>query len=250
MKRSTVFLWLLHLVGNALLLWLGYYWLGVGESDAAHLLGSALIVLGGVCAALWIHGTALVYFDRDTGYSLSRAMGRAGRSLVPLLFVVVCAAVIYGLLAYVYDKFEHNAFLIGSYATMRTRKPVQPEKVLCWYHILIWVLRWLVVPAFLFPLTAAVARSGWAGFRFRSLRRSRSPLYWIEVCVLLLLAITVPLHLINWIPEFSKFTMQMVSFTGRIGLSYLLLVTALLLLEFLTSGGKPRFSHPNTVSSP
>jgi hypothetical protein len=250
MKRSTILLWLLHLIGNAFLLWLGYYWLGVSESDGVHLLGSALIMLGGVCVALWIHGTALVYFDRDTGYSLSRAMERAGRSIVPLLVLAVCAAVVYGLLAYIYNRFEHNAFLIGSYATMHTHKPVAPEKVLHWYHILIWILRWLVVPALLFPLTAAVARSGWTGFRLHSFRRSRNPLYWIEVCLLLLLAIAVPLRLINWIPEFSKFAMQMVSFMGRMGLGYLLFVAALLTLEFLTSGGKPRFSQPNTAPSP
>ncbi|MBV9038542.1 MAG: hypothetical protein JO182_28905, partial [Acidobacteriaceae bacterium] len=87
MKRATVSLWLLHLIGNALLLWLGYYWLGVGESDTAHLLGSAAIVLGGVCVALFLHGTALVYFDRDGERSLAHAMGTAARNLLPLLVV-------------------------------------------------------------------------------------------------------------------------------------------------------------------
>ncbi len=250
MKRSTVFLWLLHLVGNALLLWLGYFWLGVGESDTAHLLGSALLVLGGLGAALWIHGTALVYFDQDTEDSLTRALGRAGRHLLPLLAVALCAATIYGILAYLYGKFEHNAFLIGSYATMHTRRPVAPAKVLRWYHILIWVLRWLIVPVFLFPLTAAVARSGWAGFRLGSFRRSRNVLYWVEVCLLLLCAVAVPLRLMNWIPEFSKFALQMASFIARMGLGYLLFVSALLTIEFLTAKGRPRLSQPNTVASP
>ena len=52
MKRSAVPLTLLHLLGNALQLWFGYYWLGVSESDTAHLLWSALVLLGGVCASL------------------------------------------------------------------------------------------------------------------------------------------------------------------------------------------------------
>jgi hypothetical protein len=250
MKRSAVPLWLLHLLGNALLLWLGYYWLGVGESDSAHLLWSVILVLGGVCAALWIHGAALVFFDEDQGGSFARALKTAGRNLMPLLAVALLAAVSYGLLAYVYDKFEHKAFLIGSYATMRTRKPVAPENVLRWYHVLLWVLRWIVVPAFLFPLTATVARVGWSGFRLRSFRRSRSILYWAEVCLLLLLAIAVPLRLINWIPAFSKFAAQMASLVGRMGLGYLLFVAALLTIEFLTSRGRPRLSQPSTVVSP
>jgi len=248
MKRATVSLWLLHLIGNALLLWLGYYWLGVGESDTAHLLGSAAIVLGGVCVALFLHGTALVYFDRDGERSLAHAMGTAARNLLPLLVVAILAAVVYGLLTYIYGKFQHNAFLIGSYATMHTRKPVAPAKVLHWYRVFILMLRWLVVPALLFPLTAAVARMGWAGFRLRSLRLS--PLYWIEVCVLLLLALVVPLRLMNWIPEFSKFAAQMASLIARMGLGYLLFVAALLTIEFLTARGRPRLTQPNTVPSP
>lgn len=250
MRRSAVPLILLHLIGNALLLWFGYYWLGVNESDTAHLFWSVLVLLTSMGAALWIHGTALVFFDRNEQLGLAHAMKTAGRNLLPLLMVALLAAVIYGLLAYLYDKFEHNAFLIGSYATMHTRKPVAPAKVLRWYHVFIWILRWLVIPAFLFPLTAAVARSGWSGFRLRSLRRSRNLLYWIEVCLLLLLAIAVPLRLINWVPAFSPFTMQMLSLLSRMGLGYLLFVVALLAIEFLTSGGKPRFNQPNTVPSP
>jgi len=250
MKKSVLPLWILHLVGNALLLWLGYYWLGTSESDTAHLLWSALLLIGGVCAVLWIHGTALVFFDRDQEDGFARALRTAGRNLLPLLAVAFFAAIVYGLLAYVYDKFEHNAFLIGSYATMRTRKPVAPQRVLHWYHVLIWILRWLVVPVFLFPLTAAVARVGWSGFRLHSFGRSRSILYWAEVCLLLLLAIAVPLRLMNWIPAFSKFAMQMASLLGRMGLGYLLFVAALLAIEFLTSRGKPRLSQPNTVASP
>lgn len=250
MRKSAIPLILLHLIGNALLLWFGYYWLGVNESDTVHLLWSVLALLIGMSMALWIHGTALVFFDRNEQPGFARALRTAGWNLLPLLAVTLLAAVIYWLLAYVYDRFEHNAFLIGSYATMHTRKPIAPTKVLRWYHILIWILRWLVVPAFLFPLTAAVARAGWSGFRLHSFRRSRNFLYWIEVCLLLLLAIALPLRLMNWIPAFSPFAMQMLSLIGRMGLGYLLFVTALLAIEFLTSGGRPRFSQPSTVPSP
>jgi hypothetical protein len=250
MRRSAAPLILLHLIGNALLLIFGYYWLGVNESDTAHLLWSVLVLLVGIGAALWIHGTALVFFDRSEQPGFTRALRTAGRNLLPLLAVALLAALIYGLLAYVYDKFEHNAFLIGSYATMHTRKPVAPAKVLRWYHVFIWILRWLVVPAFLFPLTAAVARAGWSGFHLRAFRRSRHLLYWIEVCLLLLLAIAVPLRLVNWVPAFSPFAMQMLSLLGRMGLGYLLFAAALLAIEFLTSRGRPRLSQPSTVPSP
>lgn len=49
---------LAHLAGNALLLWLGYYWLGLGESRAAAVAWSAAVALFIVAGACWLHGSA------------------------------------------------------------------------------------------------------------------------------------------------------------------------------------------------
>ena len=47
---------MLHLVANALLLWLGYEWLGVGESTALRLAWSALDALAILALVCWLHG--------------------------------------------------------------------------------------------------------------------------------------------------------------------------------------------------
>ncbi len=250
MSRSTVSLFAAHLIGNALLLWLGYYWLGIGESDGAHLAWSIVVIVAFTCCGVWLHGTSLALFSRETQSSFGRAARAALRHLVPLLVIVITAALLYALLAYWHNSFGHKAFVIGSYTTMKLRKPVPPSRVLQAFHVLIWLLRWLVVPAILLPLAADVAIHGWRGFQFRSLRHSRRILYWPAVCALLVCAIWVPLKLVAWVPEISKFTLQMASFLGRIGVGYLLFVAALLALEFLTSAGKPRLSQPSTASSP
>ncbi len=248
MSRATVSLCFLHLIGNALLLWLGYYWLGIGESDAAHLLWSALIILIFICSGLWLHGTGLALFGEWR--SIRTARRTTLRNLLPLFVLCAAAVIIYGLLAYWHDAFGHKAFVIGSYATMKLRKPVAPSGVLRAFHVVIWILRWLVVPALLLPVAARVAISGWAGFRVTPLRRRWRVLYWIEVCALLVIAIWVPLRLIEWVPQISQFSLQMVSFALRLGCGYLLFVGGLLAVEFLTSSGKPRLSQARTVSSP
>jgi hypothetical protein len=250
MRRSAIPLCILHLIANALILWLGYYWLGIGESDGAHLLWSALVILLFVCSALWVHGTALALFNRDVRLNFFAAAVAAARNLVPLFVLAIVAIALYWFLAYLYGIFTHRAFVIASYFTLHWRKPVSPARVLAWYHGLIWLFRWLIVPAILMPLAAAVARLGWRGFDFRSLRRSSNVLYWIEVCALLLLAIWVPLRLIHWIPPLQDFSAQFASLAGRLGLGYLLFVVALLSLEFFTSAGNPRTIHPSTVASP
>lgn len=243
-------LFLLHLIGNGLLLWLGYYWLGSGESDGAHLAWSALVLLFFICSVVWLHGTALARFRPDANLSVTQAAGRTARNLIPLFALGILALIVYALLAWWHDSFAHAAFVAGSYATMRLRKPVPPSSVERGFHVFIWILRWLVVPVILLPLASALAVHGWAGWRWGSLRPGKRVVYWIEVCALLALAIWVPLRLVAWVPEAAHFNTQMISFLARFGAAYLLLVCALLVLEFLTSSGRPRVTQPSTAGSP
>jgi hypothetical protein len=250
MNRSTIWLFLLHLGGNALLLWLGYYWLGVGESDAAHLSWSAFLILMIVLAALWLHGSALVYFHRDACAPLVPALRTALRHLAPLFLVAIAAAILYALLAWWHDSFGHKAFIIGSYATMKIRRPVAPSNVLRGFYAFIWLLKWMLVPVLFFRLAASVAVRGWRGFRRPWLRPKTPWFYWLEVCVLLVCALWVPFTLVDWIPKVDGFAFQLVSLGSRLGVGYLLFVFALLVLEFLTSAGKPRRSQSSTAASP
>lgn len=250
MIRSAAPLTIAHLIGNAVILWLGYYWLGIAESDGSHLAWSVIILLLFMLGALWLHGTAFAVFEnhRETGFIA--AARTVASNLIPLFVLAICAMVLYWALAQLYQKFTHSAFVIASFLTLHLRKPVSPGRVLAWYHGLIWILRWVVVPAILLPLAASLARHGWRGYRLSFLRRSRNPLYWIEVCAFLLLAIWVPLKLVHWIPKLPAFNAQMASFVARFALGYLLFIAALLSLEFFTSAGKPREIHPSTVASP
>lgn len=250
MNRSTSTLGIVHLIGNALLIYLGYRWLGMGESDGPHLLASVAVLLLFVLGALWLHGTAFAHFDRSVNASFGQAAARTLRHLLPLFVLVVAAGVIYGLLAWWHDSFQHNAFVIGSYSTMKLRKPVAPSSVERWFHAFIWILRWIAVPLMLLPLTAGAAVDGWAGIRWRSLVQSRRIVYWIEVCALLLCAIWIPLKLIHWIPQVNSFNGQFASLALRMGLGYLLFVAALLSLEFFTSAGRPRVTQVSTASAP
>ena len=238
MTRSHVFLGALHLAGNALLLWLGYTWLGMSEADRPHLAGSALVLLVFGLGALWLHATALAFFGGD-----SAAASTALRRLPRLVALAVVVALIYGLLLYCYGAFDHIAFVIGSAATMTLRRPVPPARVLACFHAFIWLLRWVVVPALALPLAARIVSK-------TSPRLLRRWPYWLAVGALLLCAFWVPLRLIDWIPRANGFGMQAASFAARIGFGYLLFVAALLALEFFTSAGKPRSSQPTTVVSP
>lgn len=242
MTRSYAALGITHLIGNALLLWLGYTWLGMAEGNGLHLAGSAAVLLFFGLGALWLHGTALAFFAQRPKANFAAA-ARTALHRVPWLFALAIIVVfLYILLSYCYGAFDHTAFTIGSWLTMTLRKPVPPARVLDFYHALIWILRWIVIPALALPIAAHLVS--------KTPRIVRRLPYWLVAGALLLLAVWVPLKLLDWIPRVSGFSAEAASFVARIGAGYLLFVAALLALEFLTSAGKPRESQPNTAVSP
>jgi hypothetical protein len=197
------------LLANALILWLGYYWLGIGESRTSTLLWSAL-----------------VHF-RDDGHRATGSWKTAALNLPPLM----------------------PAFRIASWLTLTLRTPVRPAAVARIFSVILWIVRWAALPAFLLPEMSAVAAFGWQGFR-RTSHRVPGLLYWIEVPLLLLCLIRVPLWLFYWVPEVNGFGMQAASFTARIAVAYLLFGASWPVLAFVTSRGKPRPAQSSTADSP
>jgi hypothetical protein len=243
MTRSHITLGVSHLIGNALLLWLGYAWLGMNEASRLHLAGSAAVLLVFGLGALWLHGTALALFGQESNASFTTAASTALRRLPWLFALAVVAGIVYAVLSYCYDAFDHSAFVIGSWLTMTLRKPVPPSRVLACFHGLIWILRWIVVPALALPIAARIISN-------TSPRLNPRWLYWLAAGALLLTAVWVPLRLLDWVPKVNGFGAEAASFLARIGAGDLLFVAALLALEFFTSSGKPRVTQPSTAVSP
>ena len=231
MSRATRVLTLIHFVGNALLLWLAYYWLSVGESTIGRLAWSAILAVLIAAAALWLHGTGFTFFRTDRS-ALSAPLLTALRNLLPLFLLAIAVVVVYGLLSWWRDYSAQPVFKIASYVTLKLRKPVKPGTVQTIFNGALWILRWVLLPVLLVPLTSHIANKGWRGFRPSI---PRHWLYWLEVVVLLICGIWLPLKLITWVPKLSSFGMQMTSFVIRLLIGYLLFVTAWLLLELFTS---------------
>jgi hypothetical protein len=223
-----------HIIGNALLLLLGYYWLGLGESDGLHLAFSAAIILLFTLGTLCLHGTSLVQFREQSTFAA--AARRTLKSIAPLFVLGIAVVLVYIALNYFYNSFGHEAFNIGSYSTMKLRRPVEPTKVLTAFHVIIWILQWFVVPILALPLAAEVANRGWAAFTPAAFHRSKKILFWIEAGVILVAATHLPLHLFFWIPKMSSFSLEVISVTVRIGLGYLLFTAGLLAVEYFAAG--------------
>ena len=221
-----------QLVGNALLLWLGYYWLGLGETRASTLAWSTLVALLLLTLECWLHGATFAYFSDTRRLPLRR--------LAPLVISALALLAIYAALAQWSAYSSQPAFKIASYLTMTLRKPVKPATVLNVFNIALWLVRWMVVPGLALPILCGIATR----------QHSRKWWYWIATPALLVCALWLPLKLMGWTPQAGSFGMQMFSFVVRLLIAYLLFVGAWLVLAFLTSGGSPRATQSNTVASP
>ena len=249
MMRSLGAMTLAHLAANALLLWLGYYWLGVGETRASTLAWSACVAVFFIGLTACVYSAPLVFFQGKDSAQLLMAWRTALRNLLPLVVAMIAIAAIYGLLARWAVYSARPAFQIASFFALKLRIPVRPASVARVFNIVLFLVRWGVIPVLVLPMAAAVASRGWTGFRaIGSLARNR--LYWIEVPVLLLCTIWIPLKLLAWVPRLNSFGTEMVSFILRGLVAYLLFGAAWLALAFVTSGGKPRFTQSSTVTSP
>ena len=239
---------LLHLFANALILWLGYYWLGIGESRTSTLAWSALVLIVFAAFVCCAYGAALVYF-RDDGGQVANSWRTAVRNLLPLILAAIAVVLIYWLLERWSVYSSRPAFRIASWLTLTLRTPVRPAAIASIFNVVLWVVRWTALPVALLPVASAVAAVGWQGFR-KSSFGVREWLYWIEVPLLLVCLIRLPLWLFYWVPAADGFGMQAASFTVRIFAAYLLFGVSWLVLAFVTSRGKPRPAQSSTADSP
>jgi hypothetical protein len=141
------------------------------------------------------------------------------------------------------------AFRIASWLTLKLRTPVRPASVGRVFNGALWLVRWVLLPVMFLPVLSAISASGWRGFRLAAWKTGKW-MYWIETPLLLLLAVRVPLLLLNWVPRLKGFGVQSASFALRAAVAYLLFGGAWLLLAFVTSEGNPRATHPSTAFSP
>lgn len=248
LDRPNMTLAALHLAGNAVLLLLGYYWLGIGESRTLTLLWSLFVALFLVAVTAVLHGATFAYF-REPAPGLPAAFRTAVRHLPAIVAGTLAVLALYVLLDRWAEYSAQPAFTIASWFTLKLRKPVKPATILRIFSVVTWLVRWTVLPMVLLPMVASAASRGWRGFtHFGKLGGRR--VYWLACPLLLLCAFWLPFRLIAWVPTVGSFAMEIISFTVRFLIAYLLFVGAWLLLAFLTSAGRPVLSQSRTVVSP
>jgi hypothetical protein len=239
---------LLHLAANALLLGIGYYWLGLGESRAATLAWSIAVASFLVLLFCWTYGAGLAYF-RDPRNSALTAWRTSLRNLIPFAVAALAAGALLLAVMSGADLFAGYGFRLASYLSLKFHIGAKPSSIAAIPQRIALTIEWVVLPVLLLPMLSAISESGWRGFRSAG-AGPRRRIYWIQAPVLLLIVVYLPIRLVNWVPAVPGFGMQVFSFAARALAAYLLFGMGWLLLAFVTSGGSPRATQPMTVVSP
>ena len=249
MSTSARKLFLLHLVANALLLWLAYEWLGVGESTRLRLLWSALDSLAILTLVCWFHGATLVFFRKGGELRINEAFRTALRRVPALVVAAIFVLALYGLLAWLAGASGQPAFRLASWLTLKLRTPVKPATVARISLGAFWIVRWVVLPVGLLPMASGISARGWSGFGEFSWRGGWR--YWLEVALLLAAGLLLPFVVLGWVPTVSGFRLEVLSFAVRMLVAYLLFVGAIWTLERVTAArGRLSSNAPGCTGAP
>jgi hypothetical protein len=248
--KGVAKLWLLNLIGGAVLIAAVYFWLVLPDAHRSQVAGSALLAITIAFCGVWLRAGSFAYFRvaefREQG-SVWRAFRHALRHIVALAIWAVLLAVLEWLL---YSCLQYapqfGVWLWQQVPALRFGSPRTISHLTEW---LIWIAMALLVALWL-PVASTVAAAGLKPARMlRSWRLLKRPSYWLWCCALAFAGGYLPYKLVWWIPELNTLKQQAWSAGARFALAYVLLVSAWVAL-LLVIGDRLSEIDPITESNP
>ena len=162
-------LWLIQAIGNALLFWCAFAWLGIRDSKPGQLVETALLGLVILIPWLWLQDGTFVYCgDRSRG--LWAAFRSGAKTLAIFSAVVIAFALLFWALGKLDAPLQTAGQRTASWLTFHLRKPIKPASWAKGYEALLWGVRWIVLPVLVLPLAAGAAMNGARGLWRRGRR--------------------------------------------------------------------------------
>ncbi len=155
-------LWLLNLVGNAVLLAAVYFWLLLPDAHGWQVAASGLLAVVVIFFGLWLRAGTFAYFRvaefRDHA-AVWRAFRHALRHMIALaVWAILLAAIEWSLISLRRYAPQFGVwFWQKSPAFLRFGSPRQIFHAADW---VLWFLVWVLVPALWLPIAVTVAAAG------------------------------------------------------------------------------------------
>jgi hypothetical protein len=222
-------LWILQVVGNAVIFLAFIWWLRPHEASWWQLLYSSSAIVLTAAAALVLQGGTLNYFEdahRDATARLLLALKSALRHLPALLLWALVFFAIEGLIGKL-DQYDGRvAGFLRSEFPAWLRRIISEPALDNTYSGLMWALRWIVLPGLLLPFAMSCAGKGFRGFvAFDGWWRVvRSFAYWVTLIVAAVLGVLCVTRIMGWLldPKTATLAGEETSLVFRLFFAYLL----------------------------
>jgi len=241
--------WLIQLVGNALLFLLFAGWLLLPVATELHVLLNALAIVALAAAGLVLHaGTLNFYFEQSLN---ERPLIRSafGRAVKHILAIGACVGLLIALWALL-DLSKPRQLALPFYVRSLLPSFVRVHLAMWWFQIavegIVFAIRWIVIPGLILPLVVETANSGFRAFGKLGLAAFRNSVkrasYWMVLLLAAVVGCVAPISLLDWTPEFQNPTLHLEAFSliARLSAAYVLAVASWLLVCSIAG----RFSGP------
>lgn len=246
-------LWLIQVIGNALLFAIFAGWLLLPVASDLHLLLNGAIVIVLVAAALVLHGGTLNFYSEQNRGEKFLALGAFRRAVRNLLAIAASAFLLFAFWALL-DSTESwqiaFPFYLRSLLPEFIRMHVGVWGLQIFVEGIVFTVRWIGIPGLLLPLLLESSNVGFRAFGKpgrAALRNSASrPSYWLVLLLAAFVGCLAPLGLLDWTPEFKNPTVhiELISLIARLGVSYVLMIASWLVVCSIVG----RFGSPATVA--
>ena len=230
---SSKGLWLMHVLGNALLMVAFFYWTRIPEESGRQFALTLVCGLLIALATLWLHSATFDYFRPAAKPSLKQSF-RSSAVRIPAFFLWM---VIFGLGFWLIGQLWRYDEQVGGWIRHLLpgllRRAVTSRFMFSAASWFVWFLYFFLWPLLLLPVGAQVAIKSFCGFfSAAAFRLLREPRYWIAYLICFLVGAYVPYKLAWMTPTRpSTLDVEKWSMVLRLGFGYLLMVTAWLVLS-------------------
>jgi hypothetical protein len=226
-------IWLLNFLGNMAALAVGYYWLLIPDAHGGQVAGSAVLAVSALLLMAWLRTGTFTYF-RIAEFRQQGEVGLAFRRGLRHIIALMVWAGIFALLAFLCWRLFPYAPQFGVWLRQKMGGSLSPRTVTRGADWLIVLFMSVVMPAVWLPVASTIATFGLQIGRIKhSLAVLRRLLYWLWLCLLLVIGAYLPYRLVWWIPRFETVRAQAWSMGLRFFTAYCLAATAWVVLMWM-----------------
>lgn len=228
-------LWLVQLLGNAVIAGLFALWLPLGVAHWWDLLFNLLLIVVMVVLTLTLHGGTMNYYlaaHQDRSTPMKAAFVRAFRHHHALVVWMVIAFFLWFVLEQLSTYQNQLTNFLRSEMPAWLRQHVSSDNLASAYSILLATLKWVVLPGLFLPLVLGSADRGFRGmFNLHRKRIVRDWGYWTTLVIASLLGVYTVGVILGWKldPQTATLSAEKMHLSFRIALIYVLALFSWLL---------------------